>query len=202
MYSFVPHDDNLIYKVPVFPLIDTESLLAEFLEIKDNSDIVRPAKVSAPGCVAYHFSHQQNHLGGIINQIKDYNIPDCLPALKKTIHQFRVYANMQIGIPSITYALLEPLSCYKWHVDENARVVIKKNNMSKKSSFDDFWTNDQGNNVVYHIPITSNDGCWFLYEHKVFHMPADGSLYKVDNHIHHTFLNSGPTPRIHILING
>jgi len=217
MYSFIPHDDNLIYKVPNFPLIDTEALLAEFLALKD--DILRdndssgfiggkaltPIATSAHGCITWQVANPNMWAGGVINTLtKGYELPSSLPELKKIIHRLRVYSNMQIGTPNITYAVLEPLSMYKWHVDENIKIAVKKKSMGARtwSSFDDFWTNDVGHNIVYHIPLISNNGCWFLYEHKSFHMPADGSLYKVDNNVFHTFLNAGDTTRIHILING
>lgn len=60
-----------------------------------------------------------------------------------------------------------------------------------------FWHRDEGE-VCYHIPLTTNPGCWFLYENRSFQMPADGSVYIVNNGRWHTFVNAGYTERTHI----
>jgi len=51
----------------------------------------------------------------------------------------------------------------------------------------------------YHIPIYTNAGCWFVYPNKSFHLSADGSIYKVNNHRYHTFVNAGYKPRVHLI---
>ena len=73
---------------------------------------------------------------------------------------------------SITYRSILPNTAYNWHVDTGQ--------------------------VCYHIPLITNPGCWFVYEHRCFSMPADGSLYVVNNGRPHTFVNAGPSPRIHL----
>ena len=60
-----------------------------------------------------------------------------------------------------------------------------------------FWHRDDAE-VCYHIPLTTNPGSWFVYEHRSFQMPADGSIYIVNNGRWHTFVNSGYTERVHI----
>lgn len=72
----------------------------------------------------------------------------------------------------VTYRCVEPYTAYGWHRDAGG--------------------------ICYHIPLTTNPGCWFVYENKSFHMPADGSLYRVVNGQWHTFVNSGGSQRIHI----
>jgi hypothetical protein len=59
------------------------------------------------------------------------------------------------------------------------------------------WHFDTGSNCL-HIPLISNEGCWFVYKNKSFSMPADGSLYTVNNGKHHTFVNAGAEPRLHM----
>jgi hypothetical protein len=61
------------------------------------------------------------------------------------------------------------------------------------------WHYDEGK-MCYHIPLITNPGCWFVYEGKSFHMPADGSVYIVNNQSMHTFVNAGDEPRIHFTL--
>ena len=73
---------------------------------------------------------------------------------------------------SINYRIVNTNRCYNWHVD-------------------------QGKNCM-HIPLTTNDGCWFVFENRCFRMPADGTVYIVNNERPHTFMNSGTTERLHL----
>lgn len=78
------------------------------------------------------------------------------------------------GIIDVTFRTLPPLTAYKWHTDFPGK-------------------------PFYHIPIISNEGCWFVYEGKSFAMPADGSSYKVNNSRLHTFMNAGVQERTHLV---
>ena len=73
---------------------------------------------------------------------------------------------------SANYRVVMPNTCYNWHVDTGQ--------------------------VCVHIPLITNPGCKFIYEHKAFSMPADGSAYVVNNGIPHTFMNAGSDPRLHL----
>ena len=73
---------------------------------------------------------------------------------------------------SITYRSVQPNTAYNWHTDTGE--------------------------LCYHVPLITNPGCWFVYEHRSFSMPADGSLYIVNNGRPHTFVNAGPSPRVHL----
>ena len=73
---------------------------------------------------------------------------------------------------SVYYRYVKPLTCYNWHVDIMSTCL--------------------------HIPLTTNFGCKFVYEDAVFTMPADGSVYMVNNSKPHTFINAGNEPRLHI----
>lgn len=73
---------------------------------------------------------------------------------------------------SICYRSIEPNTCYNWHVDSGK--------------------------ICYHIPLITNPGSWFVYENRSFYMPADGSIYVVNNSRPHTFANAGKTPRVHL----
>ena len=73
---------------------------------------------------------------------------------------------------SVTYRSVQPNTAYNWHKDSGG--------------------------LCYHIPIITNEGCWFVYENRCFNMKADGSVYKVNSSRNHTFVNAGNEPRIHL----
>lgn len=73
---------------------------------------------------------------------------------------------------SVNYRYIMPNTAYNWHLDT-------------------------GGNCL-HIPLITNEGCWFVYANKSFSMPADGSLYAVNNGKPHTFVNAGKEPRLHL----
>lgn len=51
---------------------------------------------------------------------------------------------------------------------------------------------------VYHIPITTNEGCFFIFNDHLFPMQELGQLYAVNTTQRHNFINGGLTPRLHI----
>jgi hypothetical protein len=68
----------------------------------------------------------------------------------------------------------------------------------------------------FHIPIITNPRCFFLVNNvpeefpelfgtllptvNVFHLPADGSVYKFNATHYHTAINAGKTDRIHLVV--
>ena len=77
-----------------------------------------------------------------------------------------------LSFDSVTYRFVMPNTCYNWHTDTGK--------------------------ICLHIPLITNPGCWFIYERRSFQMPADGSVYIVNNSRPHTFINSGENPRLHL----
>ena len=73
---------------------------------------------------------------------------------------------------SVNYRLVMPNTAYNWHVDT-------------------------GKNCI-HVPLVTNRGCWFVYDNLCFRMPADGTVYLVNNERYHTFMNAGKIPRLHL----
>jgi hypothetical protein len=67
---------------------------------------------------------------------------------------------------------VKPKSCYSYHVDIRKRL---------------------------HIPLETNDHCWFIIDKVLHHLPADGSVYLVDTMLPHTVLNCGSEIRTHIV---
>jgi hypothetical protein len=72
---------------------------------------------------------------------------------------------------SVNYRMIMPNTCYNWHYDTGGHCL--------------------------HVPLITNHGCRFVYDSKAFSMPSDGSIYIVNNSIHHSFMNAGPEPRLH-----
>lgn len=51
---------------------------------------------------------------------------------------------------------------------------------------------------VYHIPIVTNDGCFFVFNNHLYPIQDVGCLYSVNTRHRHNFINGGLTPRLHI----
>lgn len=61
------------------------------------------------------------------------------------------------------------------------------------------WHQDsESDPVAYHVPITTNPGCFFITDPLTISMQELGRLYQVHTHEFHTFLNAGDTPRAHL----
>ena len=73
--------------------------------------------------------------------------------------------------------ILKPKTCYTYHQDTTKRI---------------------------HIPLVTNDKCFFIINSQVKHYPADGNYYVVDTTQMHTALNASKEYRIQIIavING
>lgn len=67
---------------------------------------------------------------------------------------------------------MKPKTCYSYHTDLTIKV---------------------------HIPLITNNDCFFLIEDEVFRLPADGNHYVVDTRKRHTFVNASFEERIHIV---
>ncbi len=58
---------------------------------------------------------------------------------------------------------------------------------------------DQGKR--FHIPLITNDNCFFVVEDKIVRYPADGNYYIVDTTKKHTAVNASWEDRIHLIGN-
>lgn len=94
-----------------------------------------------------------------------------LPYTESVVERF---FSEHIRLPDVTYRILMPNTSYTWHVDVSQ---IK---------------------CSYHMVLTSNLGCHFIYKNECYEMDV-GKLYRVNNSISHTFVNSGEEPRVHLL---
>jgi hypothetical protein len=61
------------------------------------------------------------------------------------------------------------------------------------------WHRDADCDILtYHVPVTTNKGCFFISEPWAVPMQEAGQLYRVDSTSFHTFINAGSTPRVHL----
>jgi hypothetical protein len=75
------------------------------------------------------------------------------------------------------------------------RVGLKK--LKSKTCYS--WHHDQVKRI--HIPIITNEYCFFVIEDKIVRYPADGNYYIIDTTKKHTAVNASWTDRIHLLGN-
>ena len=64
-----------------------------------------------------------------------------------------------------------------------------------------YWHQDSDGAQVFrlHIPIETNDQCYFDYQNERHHLAADGSLYLIDVGKLHRAVNNSNTDRFHII---
>ena len=67
---------------------------------------------------------------------------------------------------------MAPKTCYSYHQDPSKRV---------------------------HIPLITNEKCFFVVADEVIRLPADGNYYVIDTTKLHTFVNASFEDRIHIV---
>jgi hypothetical protein len=67
---------------------------------------------------------------------------------------------------------MHPKTCYTYHQD---------------------WTKR------FHLPLITNDNCFFIIDDEIFRYPANGDIYIADTTKKHTFVNASLEERIHIV---
>ena len=83
--------------------------------------------------------------------------------------------------------------------------IIKEHNlyrvrlMNLKSKTCYSYHKDQGKR--FHLPIITNDNCFFVIDDKIVRYPADGNWYIVDTDKKHTAVNASWEDRIHLIGN-
>jgi len=90
-----------------------------------------------------------------------------MPYTEKVINQIL----SQYGFKDVTYRELKPCTVYNWHYDQGQFCI--------------------------HIPLITNEGCFFIYENENYRLEA-GKTYYVHNGMMHTFCNAGTIPRGHL----
>ena len=67
---------------------------------------------------------------------------------------------------------MAPRTCYTYHTDPTGR---------------------------FHIPLITNENCFFIIDDEVVRLPANGEIYFIDTTKKHTFVNASSENRIHIV---
>ena len=70
------------------------------------------------------------------------------------------------------FFVMKPKTCYSYHRDRNKRL---------------------------HIPVVTNDKCFFVVEDKVVRMRKEGRVYELDTTLIHTAVNASFEKRIHLI---
>lgn len=68
--------------------------------------------------------------------------------------------------------ILRPKTCYSYHRDISKRL---------------------------HIPVETNEDCFFIIEKEVFYLPNNGNHFIVDTTLFHTAINASQYDRLHIV---
>ncbi len=108
-----------------------------------------------------------------LNLAQNFRPSDTLESLPYTLSVAK-HLMAEYNFNTVSYRCIMPDTCYGWHIDFSQ--------------------------VCLHIPLITNEGCRFVYADRAFHMPADGSVYVVNNGKPHSFMNGGQEPRIHITL--
>ena len=74
---------------------------------------------------------------------------------------------------------------------------VRLMNLKSKTCYS--YHQDQGKR--FHIPIITNDNCFFIIDDKIVRYPADGNWYMVDTDKKHTAVNASWEDRIHLIGN-
>ena len=83
--------------------------------------------------------------------------------------------------------------------------IIKEHNlyrvrlMNLKSKICYTYHQDYGKR--FHIPIITNDSCFFVIDDKIKRYPADGNWYIIDTTLKHTAVNASWKDRLHLIGN-
>lgn len=78
----------------------------------------------------------------------------------------------ELGMFRTRLMRMPPKTCYTYHKDPTKRM---------------------------HIPLVTNENCFFVLDDEVVRLPADGSNYLIDTTKKHTFVNASFEYRLHIM---
>lgn len=108
---------------------------------------------------------------GKITEIESHNETDFVYPIFSEIE----YTNKilkDLGVYRARVMKMSPKTCYSYHQDYTRRL---------------------------HIPLITNDKCFFVIDDEVIRYPADGNYYIANTKKFHTFVNASKEERIHIV---
>ena len=82
-------------------------------------------------------------------------------------------------------------------IEEHNLYRVRLMNLKSKTCYS--YHQDQGKR--FHIPLITNDNCFFVVDDKIVRYPADGNYYIVDTTKKHTAVNASWEDRIHLIGN-
>ena len=115
-------------------------------------------------------SYGTGRLDDIDNSVKEWE-----QDFKEFLFPELEYVNFilkKLNITRTRVIKLAPKTCYSYHQDPSKRV---------------------------HIPLITNEKCFFVVADEVIRLPADGNYYVIDTTKLHTFVNASFEDRIHIV---
>ena len=118
---------------------------------------------------AYH-SYGTGRLDDIDNSVKEWE-----QDFKEFLFPELEYVNFTLKKLNMTRTRvmkMAPKTCYSYHRDQCRR---------------------------FHIPMITNEKCFFVVADEVIRLPADGNYYVIDTTKLHTFVNASFEDRIHIV---
>jgi hypothetical protein len=124
-------------------------------------------------------------------QVFDYQAAEKMG--KKSERSFRVPTEICFGYMAVVMSQIEDLG----FEPRRARVSI----ITKQGSTS--WhrdAEDKNYAVRLHIPIITNENCFFENRREKYSMPADGSAYLVRVNCEHRAYNLGPEHRYHLIM--
>lgn len=105
-----------------------------------------------------------------VKAVKEIEKTFIFPLWPKLVYTNSILKNLQMYRTRIM--TMKPKTCYTYHIDASPRI---------------------------HIPLVTNDDCFFIIEDEVLRIPADGNHYCIDTTKKHTFVNASFEDRIHIV---
>jgi hypothetical protein len=91
-----------------------------------------------------------------------------------TINVCEKIKELKLHYNFVLFRLLQPHTTLGWHTDQDCE------------------------SISYHIPVTTNEACFYIYDVELHFLQTPGRLYKVRNDDMHTFVNAGTSPRLHL----
>lgn len=120
-----------------------------------------------------------------IKKFESLNLPSTFEHTKPTSlftepikNVTEVLAQQGYQIARLRLSFLKPHSNIYWHTDVNPSQY----------------------GVRLHIPLVTNDKCFFEYENEKLHLKADGSAYMIRVNKKHRYSNSGDSTRYHLIM--
>jgi hypothetical protein len=99
------------------------------------------------------------------------------------------------------YYIMECVKEIERFVREKYNVVVGKARLLRLEKRTCYPLHKDYNQMRVHVPIITNEGCFFVMKGKVEGMSEVGRAYLFNNNVRHTAVNASQDDRIHLVIN-